>query len=107
MMNEKLEKLKEISKILSEEFEKLKQNMLKEGEEVWNNLTYDEKLALLCYISKILHEHAMEGGTYRYLIYERFGFDMDAYAPLQLCGLLAIHNLISGKLKIEFEDENK
>ena len=100
-------KLKEISKTLSEEFKKLKTTMLEDGENVWNNLTYDERLALLCYISKILHKHAMEGGTYRYLIYERFGFDLDAYAPLHLCGLLAIHNLISGKLKIEFEDENK
>jgi len=106
-MNDKIEKLKEISKKTSKIYNDLKKQMLEDGESVWNNLTYDERLALLCYISKILHEHAMEGGTYRYLIYERFGFDLDAYAPLHLCGLLAIHNLISGKLKIEFEDENK
>jgi len=101
-MNDKMKKLEEISKKTSEIYRELKENMLREGRGIWNSLNYDEKLALLCYISDILHKHAIEGGTYRYLIYKRFGFDMDAYAPLQLCGLLDIHNLISGELNIEF-----
>jgi len=100
-MNDKIERLKEIAKEASKAFKELEENMLKEGKEVWESLDYDKRLALMCYISKILHEHACEGGTYRYLIYEKFGFDLDAYVPLQLCGLLAIHNLISGELNIE------
>jgi len=71
----------------------------KEAEKFWSSLSYEEKLYAVAHVSRVLCEHAREGGTYRYLIYERFGFDFDSYAVLQWSGLLEIHNLISGELK--------
>lgn len=71
----------------------------KEAEKFWSSLSYEKKLYAVAYVSRVLCEHAREGGTYRYLIYERFGFDLDSYAILQWSGLLEIHNLISGGLK--------
>ena len=35
------------------------------------------------------------GGTYRYLIYDRMGFDLDAYAPLYEAGGMAINNAMN------------
>ena len=44
----------------------------------------DIKLAVTRWVFKHIVEHAKEGGSYRYLIYDRLGFDMSAYVPL--CG---------------------
>lgn len=47
----------------------------------------DIKLAVTRWVFKHIVEHAKEGGSYRYLIYDRLGFDMDAYVPLCSDGL--------------------
>ena len=43
---------------------------------------YGTKLAVTAWVMKHIVDHAREGGSYRYLIYERLGFGLDAYAPL-------------------------
>lgn len=40
------------------------------------------KLAVTKWAMKHIVDHAREGGTYRYLIYDRLGFGPEAYAPL-------------------------
>jgi len=51
-------------------------------EDVLKEVPYDHKLAVAQWVMKHIVEHAREGGSYRYLIYERLGFDADAYVPL-------------------------
>jgi hypothetical protein len=48
---------------------------------------YDMKLAVTKWVFKHIAAHGAEGGSYRYLIYERLGFGPDAYAPLCSDGL--------------------
>lgn len=43
---------------------------------------YDTKLAVVQWAMKHIVQHAKEGGSYRYLIYNRLGFDLDSYAGL-------------------------
>lgn len=43
---------------------------------------HDMKLAVTRWVMKHIVEHADEGGSYRYLIYDRLGFGPEAYAPL-------------------------
>jgi hypothetical protein len=40
------------------------------------------KLAVTKWVMKHIVDHAREGGSYRYLIYDRLGFGPEAYAPL-------------------------
>lgn len=40
------------------------------------------KLAITQWVMKHIVEHALEGGSYRYLIYERLNFGPEAYIPL-------------------------
>lgn len=40
------------------------------------------KLAVTKWVMKHIVEHAQNGGSYRYLIYERLGFGPEAYVPL-------------------------
>lgn len=61
---------------------------------VWEELDYDKKLDILRYVGKILCEHAEEGGSYRYLIYDRLGLDMDSYVYL-LDSFMTISNEFS------------
>lgn len=53
---------------------------------------YETRLAVACATVKHICDHAREGGTYRYLIYERMGFGPDAYAPMQFAGALDVSN---------------
>jgi len=55
---------------------------MKSVEEVWNSLTYDQRLAAAAVVFKAVWAHMQSGGTYRYLIYDRLGFEPDAYAVL-------------------------
>ena len=52
----------------------------------------ETRLAVVRWAMKHIVDHAKEGGSYRYLIYDRLGFDMDAYGVLQNAGALEISN---------------
>lgn len=53
---------------------------------------YNTRLAITTDVFKKILEHAKEGGTFRYLIYERLGFGPDAYFPLYEAGGMVISN---------------
>ena len=55
---------------------------MKEIEEIWNSLEYDQRLAATAYVFQKICEHAKTSGTYRNLIYDRLGFGQDAYFVL-------------------------
>jgi hypothetical protein len=52
----------------------------------------ETKLAVTAWVFRNIMDHAMEGGSYRYLIYGRLGFDTDAYVPLYDAGGMEISN---------------
>ena len=83
---------KDVVEKIRKEYERLEKEYISKGENVFKNLDYDDRLALMAYITRVLYNHMKEGGTYRYLIYDRLEFDMDSYAVLQLAGLLDVHN---------------
>jgi len=43
-------------------------------------------------VFKHIYEHALTGGSFRYLIYDRLGFGPDAYLPLYEAGGMTISN---------------
>lgn len=53
-----------------------------ELEELAEKCDPDTKLAVTAWVFKHIVDHAKEGGSYRYLIYNRLGFGPDAYVPL-------------------------
>ena len=67
----------------------------KECDDLWNSLPYDDRLKLFCAVSKLIYEGEIKDkGTYRYVLYDTFGFGPDSYAAAQFAGYLAIHNAI-------------
>lgn len=69
--------------------------MEEEQEKFWNSLSKDEQLKAFCAISRRILEGEIEKrGTYRYVLYQVFGFGMEAYVQAQCAGYLSIHNSI-------------
>ena len=67
----------------------------KEQEEYWNSLTKEEQLKVFCAVSRRIYKgEILEKGSYRYVLYNTFGFGPEAYAPAQVAGYLSIHNAI-------------
>ena len=61
----------------------------------WEALPYEDKLKAFYSVCKRIHRgDIVEGGSYRYVLYDVFGFDFDAYTVGMQCGYLDIHNAI-------------
>lgn len=90
----KLEALTKLSE-LSEAFNASMQKVENESETFWNSLSYDEKLKVFCAVSRrIFDGEIKQKGSYRYVLYDVFGFEADAYVAAQCAGYMAIHNAI-------------
>ena len=76
-------------------FQEAMKQVEKEEEEWWDSLTEDQQISALCCVSRRIHKGDIEdNGTYRYVLYDVFGFGPEAYARAQMAGYLAIHNAI-------------
>jgi len=61
-------------------------------DELVEKCDYDTKLAVTAWVMENIVNHAREGGSFRYLIYQRLGFNLDAYVPLYEAGGMEISN---------------
>jgi hypothetical protein len=69
--------------------------MQEEFEKIVNECPYETRLAVTAWVFRHLVDHATDGGSFRYLIYQRLGFAQDAYVPLCDAGGLTISNEFS------------
>lgn len=61
----------------------------------WNSLSYEDRCnAFHAVVSKIYQGEIRERGTYRYVLYNVFGFEPDMYVRGMDCGFMALHNSI-------------
>ena len=97
--------MKDLDKALSslrEVLEEQKKNNQKSADEFWNNLSYDDKLlAFYSVVQRICKGELNEKGSYRYVLYDVFGFSSDAYALGMECGYLDLHNSIYSYQEIQ------
>lgn len=67
----------------------------KSCDKFWNELDYDDKLMAFYSVVKRIHEgEVVKKGSYRYVLYDVFGFGMDAYGIGMECGFMDLHNRI-------------
>lgn len=93
--NDGVEKaMAELSEI-GQRFQKVIDAMEKEQEEYWNSLTKEQQLMAFCAISRrIFDGEIKQKGTYRFVLYNVFGFGPEAYMAAQCANYLEIHNAI-------------
>jgi len=83
--------LDEISRAWNEAMDKIEQD----SERYWNSLTKEQQLDAFCAVCRRIYKgDVVDKGTYRYVLYNVFGFGPEAYAQAQLAGYLTIHNSI-------------
>ena len=94
-MDEKTEKaMQELSEI-SDRFQAAMKAEEEHQEQYWNSLTKEQQLMVFCAISRRIYDGEIkQGGTYRYVLYNVFGFGSEAYVPAQCAGYMEIHNAI-------------
>ena len=64
-------------------------------DEYWEKLSYEDKLKAFYSVCKRIHKGDIKDrGSYRYVLYQVFGFDADAYTIAMRCGYDEIHNSI-------------
>jgi DNA repair exonuclease SbcCD ATPase subunit len=86
-----LDKLEEASKTFNEVMKSIEDK----SEQYYNSLTKEQQLDAFCAISRRIYRGEIEQrGSYRYVLYDVFGFGTEAYAQAQCAGYLAIHNSI-------------
>ena len=86
----------------SQELDKMIQEANGNLDEMADKCPSKLKLAVTRWAMKHIVDHARDGGSYRYLIYERLGFGPEAYVPLCDDGLT-----ISNEFDIENMDAIK
>lgn len=94
-LNDKLGEYYKISQELSKQFEIARQNDEDSANKYWNSLSYADKCnAFHAVVSKIYEGELKVRGTYRYVLYDIFGFGPDMYVRGMNCGYMALHNSI-------------
>jgi hypothetical protein len=64
-------------------------------DEWWNSITEEEReMAFFSVCKRIWQAGLQDKGTYRYALYDVFGFDGHMYLHGMNCGFMAIHNAI-------------
>jgi hypothetical protein len=80
---------------LSQEMEKARKIYEHDNDTWWNGLTEEEREDAFYAVVKRIHKAELQDrGTYRWALYDVFGFDGGMYMKGMDCGYMAIHNAI-------------
>ena len=79
----------------------------KDCDDWWDNLSYDDKLKAFFSVTKRIYQgDVKEHGSYRYVLYDVFGFEPDAYGVGMQSGYMSIHNAIFDGVEFGEDEEN-
>jgi hypothetical protein len=94
MTEEQKKALEELSR-LGEEFKESMAKYEKENDEWWNSLSKEEQMdAFHAVVKRIVQGELRDQGTYRYILYDVFGFGPESYVMGMNCGFMSLHNSI-------------
>jgi len=86
------------SRELAEVFKKISIKNEKDANDFWEGLSYEDKCnAFHAVVSRLHKGEVIDGGSYRYVLYDIFGFDLDMYTRGMDCGYIDLHNSIMTK----------
>ena len=93
-MSEQEKALQELSN-LSQEMEKNRKIYEHDNDTWWNGLTEEEREDAFYAVVKRIHKAEIEDrGTYRWALYDVFGFDPGMYMRGMDCGYMVLHNAV-------------
>lgn len=93
-MTDKEKALQELSDI-GQEMQKAQEEYEAENDAWWNALTEKEReWAFYAVVKRIYQAEIIDKGSYRYALYEVFGFGPHMYEEGMNCGYMGLHNAI-------------
>jgi hypothetical protein len=102
ILNKKDENGKSVSDYIQESMGEFR----KDANSFWDGLSYKDKLKAFFAVCERIHKGDLKDrGSYRHVLYQVFGFDMDAYTLGIECGYLDIHNSIVTEEDRKLEDK--
>lgn len=94
-MDDKMKSFMDASEELRETFEEIQKMDEEDADKFWNSLSYEDKCnAFHAVVSRIFEGDIKKKGSYRYVLYDVFGFAPDMYVRGMNCGYMALHNSI-------------
>jgi hypothetical protein len=94
-MSDDREKALQALSELGQEMEKSRKVYEHDNDTWWNGLSEQEREDAFYAVCKRLHQGELkERGSYRYVLYNVFGFDPGMYMRGMDCGYMALHNAI-------------
>lgn len=106
IMSDKMDKFMEASQQLSIVYEEVRRANDADAERFWDKLSYEDKCnAFHAVVSRIFEAEIKQKGSYRYALYNVFGFGPDMYVRGMNCGFMALHNSIM--TDEQFNEANK
>jgi hypothetical protein len=95
IMNDQMDKLMESSQLIAKEMDAARIMQDVEAGFFWDSLSYEDKCnAFHAVVSKIVEGELKVKGSYRYVLYDIFGFGPEMYIRGMNCGFMALHNSI-------------
>jgi hypothetical protein len=95
MTDENIKKLLEEMDAIGQEMQKYKEQYEAENNAWWDGLTEKERQdAFYAVCKRIYQGDIVDRGTYRYVLYDVFGFGPEMYVAGMDCGYMTIHNSI-------------
>lgn len=86
---------KQLLTALSEEQEDLEKQIDADMDEWWNGLSKDDQMkAFYSVMKRLVDGELTQKGSYRYVLYDVFGFDAESYGLGMMCGYMSLHNSI-------------
>ena len=80
---------------LGELQEDLEKQTEREMDEWWNALTKDDQMkAFYSVVKRLVDGELEQKGSYRYVLYDVFGFGPESYMLGMMCGYMSLHNSI-------------
>ena len=68
---------------------------MKNADEWWESLSQEEQMkAFYSVVKRIVQGELEDKGSYRYVLYDVFGFGPESYGMGMNCGYMALHNAI-------------
>ena len=80
---------------LGELQEDLEKQTEREMDEWWNAMSKDDQMkAFYSVVKRLVDGELEQKGSYRYVLYDVFGFGPESYMLGMMCGFMSLHNSI-------------
>ena len=85
---------------LSELQEDIEKKTEYEMDEWWNAMSKDDQMkAFYSVMKRLVDGELVQKGSYRYVLYEVFGFGPESYMLGMMCGYMSLHNSIEREVE--------